>query len=117
MNDKVLMIAAVAATAVICIAGMHLFYGTDVQKQDLNIVLENGIDISFDEFTEYSKMNLKVSSEPSPQIGLLEGKTNVIVTTENLTVPDDVRKEKKGELYVYSMKGDAAANHFVNWLI
>jgi len=117
MNDKVLMIIAAVVTAAICVTGMYLFQGTDAQKQDLNIVLENGVDISFDEFAENSKMNLIVSSVPSPSLILLEGNVNVIITTENISVSGDIRKETLDELYVYSKKGDTAANHFVNWLI
>ena len=122
MNDKVLMIAAVAVTAVVCIAGMYLILRGDDQNKDLNLALDavaSDLMPSFSEFEENTEVSIRTYSFTGTQ-QLSDGVVSVLITTsdpgsvpgtaeEKITVPGNT-------LFILYDENDTTAAAFVNWL-
>jgi len=122
MNDKVLMIAAAAVTAVICIAGMYLILESDDQNKDLNIALDAAAEGAMPSFTEFEE-NTKVSIRTAPYTGtdqLLNGNVSVILTSSSLGPVPGITEEKitvsGNTLFALYKSDNSTAGAFVNWL-
>ena len=89
MNDRMVIIAAVAVTAILCIAGMYLLASGDEQKDDLTVKvgigMADGMEGFFADFGTYVKANVLISESNDIQIALLDGDTDVIVATSDIS--------------------------------
>ena len=118
MNDKILMIAAVAVTAVVCIGGMYFIFGGTDQRQDLNILVKEGVSMpSFEEFENNTKANVHATFSNTLSLTSLDGDVRAIVSDAELTFdPAVIAKRSDGSIFVYYKIDDTMANFFANWL-
>ena len=130
INDKILMIAAVAVTAVLCVGGMYLIMGGDDQREGLNVSL--GPDISgsytnmaelFSEFEDNTNVRIVSSDVPDPQLSmLLDGSTDMILISSVPPggIPSEIQDRSiptsDGMIYVFYVKDNVTAHNLYNWL-
>jgi hypothetical protein len=124
--EKILIVTAVAVTAVICIYGMYTLIGGSEEKQDVYVTAYEGSEDKaasfFTEFEEYAKAKVIIYGVSDPQIYLLNEGADVIISTDGtmsgasvkqitLTISDDT------PVYVYYKEGtQGMAGAFINWL-
>ncbi|MCL2142822.1 MAG: hypothetical protein FWH44_00980 [Methanomassiliicoccaceae archaeon] len=121
-HDNLLMLAAVAVTALICISGMYLMLSSGGHDQDVRVTVPSDISSEltavFKDFETYASVNLIVSDSDDPSFGehadvvitnggpiAEEGVESIGVTISDVTVYINFRSGTSG-----------TAGAFINWL-
>ena len=123
LNDKALMAAAIAVTAVLCIAGTYVLTGSGNEKQNVSVIVhdlgEEMMGPVFSEFEMYtnSRINASFVTVP-PSFG--DG-IDVIMSGDHITAGagiETIETEISGTtVYVYfASDPQGMTGFFINWL-
>jgi len=123
-----LMIAAVAVTAVICIAGTYILLDGDVQKQTIRVTTSENISIEemtlfFTEFENNSIAVIQMTPDTTEFTedhvrSLLNGDVDVVITDVDMTGAEGFDVIKINDVFIVFGSGaqDDIINFFKNWL-
>lgn len=130
LSGNLMIITAVAATAVLCVAGIYFFTGGETEKQDIHAAVSSdvadleGFSSFFSDFDENARAAVRatvhdtISSADDIEALLSEGNTAVMTLTAVDPVSGTERIMING-IYVFysSAEKEGMEAFFINWLI
>ena len=127
MSDKMPTVAAVAVTAIICIAGTYMILDGDVQKQVIHVVVSDGISVDdmsslFTEFEDNANAVMQMAADTSEFTEdhvkqLLNGDADVVITKINMTDKEGFDTIGLDDIFiVFRSDAQGIVNFFKNWL-
>jgi ABC-type glucose/galactose transport system permease subunit len=127
LKDNMVIIAAVAVTAAVCIAGMYLLTGGEDNKTDIHVAVSSGIEDMgpfFEEFNENARAKVHIvtdgpiSDTETIRSLLFNGNMTAVITSAPFEVEgaDMIKMEGSNYAFYRSDGATGMTGFFINWL-